>query len=144
MEAPWCLRKNSSSSPKEAAYVRIVVDGIRWPDQDQVQVLDDWDFCLQWLDPGNHDPYSAAISRGVAEDGDDRDAYSAASTSTTTTASASAADREADQDGLGDRSGPACADEDSQRHQDGEGRGCATDDGWGRWHERDGEWRRRS
>src|SRR5258705_10980543 len=112
MEAPWCLRKNSSSY-LEAPYVRIVVDGIRWPDQDQVQVLDDWDFCLQCLDPGNHDPYPAAVSRGIAEDGDDRDAYSAASTSASAPSSASAADREAHQDGLGDRSGPACADEDS-------------------------------
>src|SRR5260370_40851881 len=105
MESPWCLRKNSSSSPTEDEYVRILVDGIRWPDQDQVQVLDDWDLCLQWLDPGNHDPYSAAVSGGVAEDGDDRDADSAASTATSAPTPASAADREAAQDGLGHRSG---------------------------------------
>src|SRR6266436_3908713 len=42
-----------------------------------------------------------------------------------------AADREAGQDGLGGRSGPACADEDSPRHQDSEGRCCpAADECW--------------
>ena len=66
-------------------------------------------------------------------------------TTSATSATSAAADREADQDGVGDRSGPACADEDSQRHQDAEGRCCASsDDGWRRRYERHGQRTRRS
>src|ERR1700738_4739578 len=118
MEAPWCLRKNSSSSPNEAAYVRRFVDGVRRETQDQVQVLDDCDVRIQRRHPGNHDPYSAAVSRGIAEDGDDRDAVSAAPTPAATSATASGSGHKTGKDGLGDRSGPARADKDSQRHQD--------------------------
>src|SRR5205814_8906702 len=78
---------------------------------------------------------------GVAEDGDDHDADSRTATPTPTSAPASSADRYAGQDELRDRSGPARAYEDSEGHQDGEGRGSAADDECRRCRYERHEWR---
>ena len=77
---------------------------------------------LQSVHPGDSDPDSAAVSGSAAGDSDDGPAGRAASSAAPSAASAAAADRQADQDRLRDRPGPARAHQDSQRHQDDQGR----------------------
>ena len=75
--------------------------------------------------PADLDP--AAVSGGAAEELADGFADGAATSASPAPAAASACGRgEADPARVGDRPGPACADQDSERHQDDQGRCCAA------------------